>query len=122
MMCPCEVNNTVTCFNGLNKLVIFLFGFQLFIIMNKGTLLGALSFQGISSSVVLVSSLDITSNISIFILNLTSHIYIQLYILIIFHFKAIYSTLQLHSPIWSICLIDLPMEIFSVSFPIFSLF
>ena len=77
-----------------------LFGFQEIENINLVTHLGDLSYKVTTSSVILVSSLDIASRINIILLDLLSQLYNQLHSLIIYHFKPIHSTPHLKRPIF----------------------
>ena len=102
MICPREINKAVTCYKKKTE-VFCLFYFEFFKITNMDTHFGALRFQVKNSSVISVSSLDINSQLSI-----------QLHILLVSHFKAIYSTPQIQRPILSRCLRYLLMPILYV--------
>ena len=81
MMCPGESKKTLTCYN-VRQMFFLLFEFQQLKIMILVTHLGYLSYKLTTSSVILVSSLDLTSRINIIILDLLSQIYNQLHSLI----------------------------------------
>ena len=97
MMCPSEGNNTVACYNVIQK-VFFLFDFKLLKIMKLVTQLGDMSYKVTNSSVISMSYLDITSKINILLFDLLSHLYNQLHILIGYHLKPIHSNPHLQRP------------------------
>ena len=68
--------------------------------MKLVTHLGDLSYKVTTSSVIFVSSLDLTSKINILLLDILSHLYNQLHRLIEYHFKYVHSTPQLQRPIF----------------------
>ena len=67
-------------------------GFSSFEIMNMGSYMGALGLQGTTISVISVTTLDLTSNLSI-----------KIHRILGFYFKAIYSTTHVQWPILYIC-------------------
>ena len=77
MMCPDEGNNTVNTLKWKIEVCFYLFVFKFFKIMNLGTHVGALRFQLTTSSLTSVIFLDLTYKLSIFLLGLTSHIFIK---------------------------------------------
>ena len=66
--------------------------------MKLVTHLGYLSYKLTTSSVILVSFLDLTSKINILLLDILSQLYNQLHSLIRYHFKSIHSTPWLNHP------------------------
>ena len=105
MMCPSKGNNTVACYNVIQKVFLnviqkgfFLFDFKLLKIMKLVTQLGDMSYKVTTSSVICVSYLNLTSKINILLFNILEHLYNQLHRLIGYHLKYIHSTPHLQRP------------------------
>ena len=118
MMFRAESKNTASCYNVRQ---IYFSSLWLSIVKSYDlvTHLGDLSYKGTTSSVIFVSSLDITSKINILLFDLLSQLYNQLHRLIRYQFKIHQFNSTPQASICYICMRYWTIPIFSVLFPIY---